>query len=155
MNDVYWQGFLGVLAETFEGAQQEWSYYLDQEGNAGLFATLNRLSARAASQATPFGSTIAAHAEHVRFHLAATNAALRGEMMSLDWKRSWDVQEVDDAAWRNLRGSLHDEYHELRRLVEARATWDVDEVGGTIGGLAHVAYHLGVIRELLKLVSVR
>ncbi|WP_146237344.1 hypothetical protein [Deinococcus yavapaiensis] len=152
MNDVYWDGFLNVLAETFEGAQQEWSYYLDQNVNAGLFATLNNFTARSASQPTPLGSSVAAHAEHVRFHLAATNAALRGETMALDWERSWDVQEVSEEAWRELRGALHDEYHELRRQVASREVWDVDEVGGAIAEVTHVAYHLAVIRQLAKFV---
>lgn len=148
--ETFARGFLAVLTETFEGAQQEWSWYLDQDKNAGFLATLNRLSAAQASRPTPLGASVAAHAGHARFHLAATNAALRGETLNLDWAKSWDVQEVDETAWRDLRAALHDEYAELRRLVQERAAWDADEVGGVVAGLTHAAYHLGVVRQLLK-----
>jgi len=145
-------GFLQVLSETFEGARPDASLYLDHERNTGLFATLNALSAEQASRATPLGPAVASLAEHVLFHLSATTAALRGEALALDWAASWDVQVVTDASWRELRGQLHDEYHELRRLVLHREAWDADEVAGVVAAVTHVAYHLGVMRQVAKLV---
>ncbi|AFZ67880.1 hypothetical protein [Deinococcus peraridilitoris] len=147
---TFLQGYLAVLQETFEGAQQEWSWYLDQDKNAGLLATLSGLSAEQASRPTPLGPSVIAHTEHVRFHLSATTAALRGETMALDWAGSWAVQQLDDRGWRELRGQLHDGYLELHQLAQDRVNWDADEAGGVVAGLTHVAYHLGVIRQLIK-----
>ncbi len=150
--EAFVDGFVQVLTETFEGAQQEWSWYLDQDRNVGLLATCAGLTAAQASKPTPLGPTVVAHVEHTRFHLAASSAALRGERMELDWARSWDLPETDEAGWLDLRGRLHDEYQELKRLVTERVVWDATEVGGAIAALTHAAYHLGVVRQLLKFV---
>ncbi|WP_425387895.1 hypothetical protein, partial [Deinococcus pimensis] len=60
MNDVFLSGLLRVLTETFEGPQQEWSWYLDQDRNTGLLATLASLGAAQATRPTPLGPTVAA-----------------------------------------------------------------------------------------------
>lgn len=150
--DAFLQGYLGILAETFEGAQQEWSWYLDQDRNTGLFATLNGLSAELASHPTPLGSTVAEHAAHTLFYLDAAVAALRGEHQALDWaEQSWRVPEPGADTWRELRASLHDTYEALRSLVEVRDTWTAEEAGMAVAALAHSAYHLGALRQVAKL----
>jgi hypothetical protein len=142
-------GYLSMLTETFESPQQSWSTFLDQRG--GLFETLRDLDAEtASSKGAPGQNTIAAHAEHVRFHLAATNAFLRGKQEKLDWAESWKVQRLDDPQWRRLQDALEREYKTLRTFASEQQSWDEQAVGGAIGLLAHVAYHLGAIRQLHK-----
>jgi len=153
MEDQFLDGVVRVLTETFEGAQQEWSWYLDSDRNTGLLATISPLTAAQASRHTPLGPTVAAHVEHVRFHLAAVTAALRQETLDLDLSRSWDVQELDEDGWLDLRARLHDEYQTLLTQLHERPTWDADEAGGVIAALTHVAYHLGAVRQVLKFVA--
>ena len=75
--DVVIQQLLAVLAEAFDGPAQEWSYFTDRGAESGLLGTLASLTAADASHVWN-GSTIAAHANHLRFALAASAAWLGG-----------------------------------------------------------------------------
>ncbi|WP_099156927.1 hypothetical protein [Virgibacillus ndiopensis] len=57
-----------LLIETFEGPGQEGSYFTESKPNTGIFGTLDGLSSEDASH-SKHGSTIAAHADHVRYYL--------------------------------------------------------------------------------------
>ena len=149
--DAFLGGLLDLLAETFEGPQQEWSWYLDQDRNTGLFATLNALTAAQASRHTPLGPSVAGQAAHLHFHLAATLRALRGEAAALDFARSWEGQEVTEAEWLERRAGLHDTYEALRAFTLAHDRWDPDEATGLLAALTHAAYHLSAIRQSVKL----
>lgn len=146
------QGLLDLFTETFEGAQQEWSWYLDHAHNAGLFASLNLLTAAQASRHTPLGSTVAGQAAHLHFHLSATLRALRGEVAALDFARSWQQQEVTETEWIERRAGLHDTYQGLKAAIEGHGSWDADEAAGLLAALTHAAYHLSAIRQTIKLV---
>ena len=75
--DVVIQQLLAVLAEAFNGPAQKWSYFTDHGAESGLFGTLACSTAADASRVWS-GSTIAAHANHVRFALAASAAWIAG-----------------------------------------------------------------------------
>lgn len=142
-------GYFSILTEAFEGPQGPRSAFLDQQ--SGLFKTLGNLAAERASNApAPSMNTIAAHAEHTRFHLAGLNAFLRGERPQLDWAASWKVQVVDEAAWQHLQEELRQEYRTWRELVQTWGDWNELAVGGAFATLAHVAYHLGAMRQILR-----
>ena len=81
--------FSQLLKETFEGPPAEGgSAYLDK--GAGLFQTLDRLSAEDASVPPAPGSpTVAAHCEHVRFYVFALHGLMRGATGKIDWNQSW------------------------------------------------------------------
>jgi hypothetical protein len=149
---AFTEGYLSVLSEAVEGPQQsDWSIFIDQ--GTGVFQTLATVTARQASQApSPGHTTIVAHTEHTRFHLAGMNAFLRGENPKLDWAASWKITELDQQGWEKLQHDLKTEYQTFRNFFEENAEWNARAVGGAIGLLAHVAYHLGAIRQLLKLV---
>lgn len=146
-------GYLSVLSEAVEGPQQsDWSIFIDQ--GTGVLQTLASLTARQVSQApSPGHTTIVAHAEHMRFHLAGMNAFLRGENPKLDWAASWKITEYDEAGWQKLQHNLKSEYQTFRNFFEQNAEWDARAVSGAIGLLAHVAYHLGAVRQLMKSVQ--
>jgi hypothetical protein len=147
-------GYLSMLTETLESPQQAWSAFLDQR--TGLFETLGSLPAERASTAPAPGlNTVCAHAEHTRFHLAATNAFLQGEGQKLDWAESWKVQGVDETQWRHLQSELRREYQVLRGFAGKQQTWDEQAVGGAIGLLAHVAYHLGALRQVVRFLQAK
>jgi hypothetical protein len=137
---------MAVLLEGFEGPPEKWSYFTDQGPEAGLFGTLGKLDAAAASQATG-GSTIAAHVHHLVFSLDASASWIRGERIRHDWPLSWSVTTVDEAAWHDLVERLRAGYQELRRTFEAHAADGLESFGGAVGAVAHAAYHLGAIRQ--------
>jgi hypothetical protein len=76
-------------------------------------------------------------------------AWIRGERPQTDWKESWTVSEVDDDAWRKLVRDLRSRYERLQSTIALHA-WDSDtSMAGSIGVIAHVACHLGAIRQKL------
>jgi hypothetical protein len=138
---------VAVLREAFEGpADAGWSYFADSDG--GLFATLEPLSAAEASRPVG-GATIAAHAHHVSFALEASAAWIGGDRTPRDWAESWTVTSLTEASWRELREELRARYASLRDAVERHAAASGEAMGGALGALAHVAYHLGEIRQKL------
>jgi hypothetical protein len=136
---------LAVLREAFEGAER-WSYFTDHGADAGLFGTLAKVTAAAASEPRA-GSSIAAHAHHVLFSLDASAAWIRGDRSPKDWPSSWAVRMVDDAGWARLQEQIRGKYEDLRRVIEAHSASGVEALGGTVGVVAHMAYHLGAIRQ--------
>jgi hypothetical protein len=144
---------LTVLREAFEGAGNS-SYFTDHGADAGLFGTLAKLSAAEASQIRG-GSSIAAHAHHVLFSLDASAAWIGGDHSRKDWASSWGTGTVDDAAWSRLREQIHGKYQVLRQAVESHAASTVEALGGTVGAVAHMAYHLGAIKQKLANVATR
>ena len=60
---------------------------------------------------------------------------------------------MDTAAWKALVERLHREYQRLRQAVQSRAWSSEEAFGETVGVIAHIAYHLGAIRQ--KVVSQR
>jgi hypothetical protein len=65
-----------------------------------------------------------------------------------DWTAAWRTTHVSDAEWAKLRADLRDEAH--RWLAALGTPREVDDVAlnGMIGSIAHLAYHLGAIRQI-------
>jgi hypothetical protein len=137
-----------VLREAFEGGQGSWTYFIDNRPNTGMLGTIDALTAAQASQPSGAGdSTVAAHLHHVCFSLEEAAAFIRGDHSPRDWSESWKVRTVDDAAWGALRARVRRGYEAVMQAVEADALMDEVAFGGTIGLVAHMAYHLGAIRQ--------
>ncbi len=139
-----------LLAELVEGASKDGGYILNP-GDKGLLRSLETLSAAEASARTQTsGSTIAAHVDHVRSSLSLMNRWSQGEdpFASADWGESWRKVEVSEPEWRQRIADLRAEA--TRWLGVVREPRDVDEVelNALIGSIAHLAYHLGAIRQI-------
>ncbi len=152
------EGILDILAEAVEGGTPgQGTAFLDGtaadgSGNNGLLATLDRLSAEQASQDI-HGTSIAGHARHSAFHMEVMVRWERdGDRGPFDWKGSFHPAAVSDEEWDELRVRLRAAYDALcafaRTQREVEATGDV--AGGLAGAVAHVAYHLGAIRQMHK-----
>ena len=141
-----------MLREAFEGPPGPWTYFTDTAPGRGVFATINELTAAAASSpAGPGRTTIAGHIHHVCSSIALSAAGLRGETPPRDRSGSWTVATVNEAEWTALRARLRDEYEQLLVAVSMRTLWDEDELGTAMGAIAHTAYHLGAIRQRLQI----
>jgi hypothetical protein len=138
-----------LLSELVDGAAKEGGYMLNP-GDEGLLRSLDKLSAADASALTPTGSSIAAHVDHVRYGLSLMNRWSQGEnpFDSADWKASWTRTRVSEPEWRQRVADLRAE--SARWLGVVRAPREVNEVelNGMIGSIAHLAYHLGAIRQI-------
>jgi hypothetical protein len=137
---------LAVLREASEGPAQAWSYFTDNDPEAGILGTIGSRTAREAS-AVIGGTSIAAHVHHAVFALEASTAWIKGDRSSRDWKESWKIGAVEESSWRELRDRLVRAYEELRSAIAQYGMASEEAAGGAIGAVAHVAYHLGAIRQ--------
>jgi hypothetical protein len=138
-----------LFSELVAGAPPSGGYMLNA-GDEGLLASLDRLSAAGASALTPTGSSVAAHVDHLRYGLSLMNRWNRGEnpFDDADWSASWRRTTVTEGQWQTLRAGLRAEAD--RWLNALRTPRDVQEVelNGMVGSVAHLAYHLGAIRQI-------
>jgi hypothetical protein len=91
--------------------------------------------------------------EHIRFYNDILIGGLQGKTYGkIDWKQSWLLQTVSDEAWKKLHDTLMQQYQALMALLESFETWDDYKVGDPMAIVAHTAYHLGAVRQLLRFV---
>lgn len=141
-----------LFAELVDGAAAPPSYILNP-GDAGLLRSLDRLSAAEASAVPPGGASVAAHVEHVRFGLSLMNRWGAGEadpFTGADWAASWRRPAVTDAEWARLRTGLGDEAHRWRATLGTPREADATALAGMVASVAHLAYHLGAIRQIAR-----
>jgi hypothetical protein len=157
-DEAFVKSWLEVLQEACEGGKPgQGTAFLDNtkadgSGNSGLFATLDSLSAARASEPTVLGTSVAAHAAHVAFHLEVGVRWAKGDRGPFDWKGSFEPRAVDEAGWKALRERVRVAYAGMAELARQTTDWDEDAAGGLAASLAHLAYHLGAIRQTLKLI---
>ena len=141
-----------LFAELVDGAGAPPSYMLNS-GDAGLLRSLDRLSAAEASAVPPGGASVAAHADHVRFGLSLMNRWAAGEadpFTDADWAASWRRTAVSDSEWGRLRAALGDEAHRWRATLGTPRAADAPALANMVGSLAHLAYHLGAVRQIAR-----
>jgi hypothetical protein len=138
-----------LFGELLHGVSGKGGFMLNV-GDRGLLRSLERLSASEASALTPTGSSIAAHVAHVAYGLSLMNRWSQGEnpFGDADWAASWKKTSVTQAEWEALRIQLRDEG--ARWLIVLRTPREVQgiELSGMIGSIAHLAYHMGAIRQI-------
>lgn len=155
------EGILDILTEAVEGGTPgQGTAFLDGtaadgSGNSGLLATLDRLSAGQASQVVhgTTTTTIAGHARHSALHMEVVVRWERdGERGPFDRQGSFLPAAVDDGQWDELRVRLRAAYDALCAFARTRKEQEAtgDATGSLTGAVAHVAYHLGAIRQLVK-----
>ena len=128
--------------------------FILNSGDIGLLRSLDKLSPADASRSANDGATIAAHAQHLRYGLSLMNrwASEGGNpFANAKWDEAWKTSHVDARQWDEIRGGLRTEAHRwLEALGTPRETTTV-ELSGMIGSIAHLAYHLGAIRQIDKI----
>ena len=138
-----------LLGELVDGSSKDGGYMLNPS-DAGLLRSLEKLSATEASAPTPTGSSIAAHVDHLRYGLSLMNRWSQGEnpFESADWSTSWRKTTVSDSEWQQLRADVRAEATRWHGVVSTPRDVDEIELNGVIGSIAHLAYHLGAIRQI-------
>jgi hypothetical protein len=146
--DDFLKDVLFVLRETFEGSPEgEGSAYLDR--GVGVFPTLDKLSGEEVSRQIN-ETTIAAHTEHFKFYLDRLCEFIEGRTEPINWEQSWLIEEVDETEWNALRGVVRKAYENVLRTFAKVETWNGDNIGDAVAIIAHTAYHLGAIRQIMK-----
>jgi hypothetical protein len=140
---------LALLRELVDGSAPDAAWILNPH-DRGLLRSLDNLSARAASAVSPTGSSIAAHVDHLRYGFELLNRWSRGEnpFADADFSASWRRLTVSEDEWAVLRDQLRTEATTWMEAVgEPRDLSDV-ELTGVLASLAHLAYHVGAIRQI-------
>lgn len=142
-----------LFSELVEGTSDPGGAFILNSGDVGLLRSLDKLSAADASRSVNDGATIAAHAQHLRYGLSLMNrwAAEGGNPFAdAKWDEAWKTSGVDDTRWMEIRDGLRDESRRwLQALGSTREVAPV-ELTGMISSIAHLAYHLGAIRQISK-----
>lgn len=138
-----------LFGELMHGVSGKGGFMLNV-GDRGLLRSLERLSAADASALTPTGSSIAAHVAHVAYGLSLMNRWSQGEnpFANADWADSWKKTSVTEAQWEALRIQLRDEGARWLRVLRTPREVESIELSGMIGSIAHLAYHMGAIRQI-------
>ena len=115
--------------------------------------SLDKVPAADASRAVNGGATIAAHAQHLRYGLSLMNRwATEGGNPFADakWDEAWKVSDVNEPQWEEIRRGLLDESHRWLNTLGSPRELTVTELTGMIASIAHVAYHLGAVRQIAQ-----
>jgi hypothetical protein len=140
-----------LFAELTDGASPHAAYMLNG-GDPGLLRSLDGLSAEAASRpAAAGGASIAAHVDHLCYGLELMNRWSNGEAnpwSSADWTASWRKTTVDQSEWAALRERLRENTRRWHQVLQTPRPMSAMELNGVVASIAHLAYHLGAIRQI-------
>ena len=141
-------GFRFLLIETFETVQGP--VYLDR--GTSLFETLADISAVQASQPMGNCATIAAHVVHTTYYLRVLeDRMLERDLSYVNWDQIWDeVSRVDADEWKRMIANLRATYERILSHLDSADQWQgINELSSMLGIIAHSAYHLGEIRQMM------
>ena len=143
-----------LLHELVDGPPGAECYVLNPR-DAGLLRSLARITWQVAAQPGPAGgASIAAHVDHVRYGISLFNRWAGGEpnpFATADWAASWKVTVRTEQEWQALREALATETHAWKASLQALARLEPLQpvaLKGVIASVAHLAYHLGAIRQI-------
>jgi hypothetical protein len=141
-----------LLTEIFDGPPGAEAYILNP-GDPGFHRQLQAISAsKASAQPIPGKPSIAAHVDHIHFGLSLLTRWFSGEenpWADADWNGSWKRNSVTEDQWNSLREKLKKEADVWQKAVAVRGQWNEMAAAGALSTIAHTAYHLGAIRQII------
>lgn len=146
---------LGLFRELIDGAPADAAFIVNP-GDPGLVRSLGKLSAADASARTAERSSVAAHVGHLRYGFELLNRWAGGDenaFAGATYAKCWERQQVAEGEWRDLLQGLAQEVRAWMGAIERRREWDFVALSGAISSVAHLAYHLGAIRQLAAAAS--
>lgn len=151
-DDIFRGAVSTLLVEIFDGPPGREAYMLNP-GDVGMLRELDSIDAQTASTRPMSGkTTIAAHVDHVHYGLSLINRWIAGEenpWATADWEASWKRGQVTQDEWNSLRERLRHEVKAWQQAVAVKQDWNDMSAAGAIASVAHTAYHVGAIRQIL------
>ncbi len=143
------QAMRTLLSELAHGPGN--AAYMLNRGDEGMLAALARLSAVDASARPNGRSSVVAHVRHLVYGFELLNREAAGEDVSgsVDWTEAWRHQQVNDDEWRELVATLDRQTTRWFDVLKTKRDWTDTTLTDAIGSIAHLAYHLGAIRQLV------
>ncbi len=142
-----------LFSELAYGATDVGAAFVLNSGDAGLLRSIDGLSAAQASASSNGGATIAAHVRHVSYGLSLMNRWMReggDPFADATWDDAWKTSGVDDREWDVIRSDLATEANAWSAALGTDREVSETELTGMIASIAHLAYHLGAIRQIDK-----
>jgi hypothetical protein len=140
-----------LLNELIEGPAPKAAWMMNP-GDPGLLRSLDKLSAQQASTVPQGGgASIAAHVDHLCYGLHLLNRWSNGEenpFADANYSASWSRIEVSPHDWTARRAELSRQAHAWRDAIQRPRTLSDFELTGVISSVAHLAYHVGAIRQI-------
>jgi hypothetical protein len=140
-----------LFSELVDGLPKPGECFILNSGDAGLLRSLDALTAREASASVNEGATIAAHVQHVRYGLSLMNRWAReggSPFADATWDAAWKISAVDADAWSEIRQGLRAEAQQWLEILRTPRDVAGIELAGLVSSVAHLAYHLGAIRQI-------
>jgi hypothetical protein len=142
-----------LFAELVDGVTSGRGGFMLNTGDIGMLRSLDKLSAADASHSTNGGATIAAHTQHVRYGLSLMNEwGSKGgnPFANARWDEAWKISSVTDPQWEEIKDGLRDETQRWLDVLNTPREVAGIEFTGMVSSIAHLAYHLGAIRQIDK-----
>jgi hypothetical protein len=142
-----------LFSELVDGTSARGDAFILNTGDVGLLRSLEKLSASEASTSVNEGATIAAHALHVSYGLSLMNRWAReggNPFADAKWDEAWKTSAVDASRWAEIRAGLRDETKRWLEMLQSPRECSAMELTGMISSVAHLAYHLGAVRQISK-----
>ena len=142
-----------LFTELVDGTTGRGNAFILNTNDVGLLRSLEKLSAEEASTSVHEGATIAAHAQHVRYGLSLMNRWAReggNPFADAKWDEAWKISVVDGSAWDEIRAGLRGEAQRWLEVLQTPRERSAVELTGMISSVAHLAYHLGAVRQINK-----
>jgi hypothetical protein len=140
-----------LFSELADGATQRGEAFILNSGDIGLLRSLDKITAADASRSVNDGATIAAHAQHVRYGLSLMNRWARdggNPFADAKWDEAWKISAVDAGEWEEIRNGLREEAHRWLTVLDTPRETSPLELTGMMASIAHLAYHLGAMRQI-------
>lgn len=155
MDVVLAAGVTTLFEETFYGVGNEkGTWFNENAAESGICGVLDGVSAATASKAPgPGRRSVVAHARHTLVHVEHVTNWLKGIKNKVDWKASFEPGTATDAEWAELRQRLRTSSRTLLATLVGLPQGTPQAVESSIGAIAHAAYHLGAIRQILARVN--
>jgi hypothetical protein len=141
-----------LFSELVDGVAGKGGFVLNKT-DIGLLGSLEKISAADASRSVHDGATIAAHAQHLRYGLSLMNEWVEhggNPFANAKWDEAWKITAVDACAWQEIRHGLRDETQRWKSVLKTPREVSDIEFTGLVSSIAHLAYHLGAIRQINK-----
>jgi hypothetical protein len=142
-----------LFSELIDGVSSASGGFVLNTGDVGLLRSLNELSAADASKSVNGGATVAAHVQHVRYELSLMNRWASGggnPFADARWDEAWKTSTVDLRAWAEIRQGLAEEAQRWLEALRTPREGTELELTALVGSVAHLAYHLGAIRQIAR-----